>query len=317
MPAHSSLPGPATLPRDPEPLQSPNPDLVKIAGGGPEELEIISLVLAAVGIDHIVDEHSGSLLVAGTDSARALYQWRQYQEENSNWPAEPDIRPLPVSSGMPPTVVMMILLALFFNYTGSWQPGNTWFDYGAVNSQAILHQGQFWRLITALTLHADLVHLVGNCLLGGFIIHLLCQALGNGTGWLFLLLGGASGNLLNILVRSEPHLSVGLSTSIFSAIGIFTGVQLFRRGAQPARDIVLALGAGAGLLAFLGSEGARTDLGAHFFGFICGICWGGLLHLTPLPQQADHVVLQRILFPLAMLTLILSWIWAFLHLRPD
>ncbi len=321
MPVHLSQPGPDSPPPDlapdPAPLHSPTPDLVKIAGGKPEELENLSLVLAAVGIDHILDDHSGALLVAGTDAARALYQWRQYQEENSNWPPEPDVRPPPAISGSPPTAAMMILLALFFNYTGSWQPGNVWFEYGAVNSQAILHQGQWWRLLTALTLHADLVHLVGNCLIGGFVIHLLCKTLGYGTGWFFLLLGGVSGNLLNSMVRSDPHLSVGLSTSIFSAIGMFSGLQLFRHGAQPAKDIVLALGAGVGLLAFLGSEGARTDLGAHFFGFVCGICWGVFLHLTRLPQRADHIAAQRILFALAMLALIIAWIWPYSHLPAD
>ena len=108
MPVHPSLPGPDSLSPDPVSLPSPTPDLVKIAGGRPEELENLSLVLAAVGIDHIVDDHSGALLVAGPDAARALYQWRQYQQENSNWPPKPDVRPPPAPSVTPPTAAMLL-----------------------------------------------------------------------------------------------------------------------------------------------------------------------------------------------------------------
>ena len=41
----------------------------------------------------------------------------------------------------------------------------------AGDSAAILNNFQLYRLVTALTLHADIVHLLGNCFLGGFLLH--------------------------------------------------------------------------------------------------------------------------------------------------
>ena len=121
------------------------------------------------------------------------------------------------------------------------------------------------------------MHLAGNCLIGGLVIHLLCKVLGYGSGWLLLLLAGAGGNLLNVALRQGPHFSVGLSTSVFAAIGILTGLQIVRFRTRSLRECLLPLGAGAGLLAFLGSEGVRTDLGAHLFGFLVGIGCGAVV----------------------------------------
>lgn len=124
-------------------------------------------------------------------------------------------------------------------------------------------QGEWWRLITALTLHADQMHLVGNCLIGGVIVHLLCKAIGYGMGWLALLFAAMSGNFLNIILRDTLHSSVGFSTAVFAAVGILSGRQLNNRASTIIRQLILPLGAGVGLLAMLGSAGERTDLGAH------------------------------------------------------
>jgi membrane associated rhomboid family serine protease len=201
----------------------------------------------------------------------------------------------------------MVLLALFFLHTGPWSSGSQWFERGAINSAAILGQGEWWRLVTALTLHADLVHLVGNSLIGGLIIHLLSKTIGYGFAWLCLLLNGATGNLLNIILRRQPHISVGLSTAVFAAIGMLTGLQLGRFTSRSLRDILLPLGAGAGLLAFLGSEGVHTDLGAHFFGFIIGICSGVLLSYTDLTKRLQRPAVQGWLLLFSLMTLLLCW----------
>ena len=39
--------------------------------------------------------------------------------------------------------------------------GADWSEVGRVSGEQILH-GQWWRVVTALTLHADVMHLVGN-----------------------------------------------------------------------------------------------------------------------------------------------------------
>jgi membrane associated rhomboid family serine protease len=204
-------------------------------------------------------------------------------------------------------------LILIHAASGPWLVDNPWFKAGAVSSKAILEQGEWWRLVTALTLHADQGHLIGNCLIGGVMAHLLCKTVGVGTGWLTMLLAALLGNLLNIVLRSDPHYSVGFSTAVFAAVGIFSGRQI---AAGPLlRQLILPLGAGAGLLAMLGSGGEdgaqRTDLGAHLFGLLCGLAGGLLLRTTGWDQQGRRRRLQSALYAAALLLIVLCWLSAF------
>ena len=284
-------------------------NLIPITGEGSDQLDVLSLVLSAVDIDHFLDHDSGRLLVASEDVPAALYHLSRYHQENRDWPPPRAPRP-PLSAQNQPTLLMMLLLALFFSHTGQWSTGSNWFAQGAIDNAAILKQGQWWRLITALTLHADLAHLLGNCLIGGMVIHLLGRMIGYGQSWLLLTFTGSLGNLCNILFREDPHLSVGFSTAVFAAIGLLTGLQLGRTAVRSFKALLLPLGAGAGLLAFLGSAGVRTDLGAHFFGFVCGIGCGWLFMRTGLTERLQAPALQAVQFFLALTVLVLAWMWA-------
>lgn len=287
----------------------PETDFVPIADGDPDQLETLSLVLSAVGIDHWHDYRVGRLLVAAEDTQAAHFHLHQYRQENLHWPP-PAPPPPDLSNQVQPTLTVMVLLALFFFHTGPWSSGSVWFTQGAIDSTLILKHGQWWRLLTALTLHADLSHLLGNCLIGGLVIHLLGRMIGYGQSWLLLLITGASGNFCNIFLRQNPHLSVGFSTSVFASIGLMTGLQLGTSAIRSPRELLLPLGAGAGLLAFLGSEGPQTDLGAHLFGFVNGIGSGWLLTRIGFIARLRNPSLQSLLLFLALALLVFAWAWA-------
>jgi rhomboid protease GluP len=300
-----------------------NDSLLLAAGPEPEQwvlaakahhadLKDYSLVLSAIGIEHQVNRQAGALFVRRQHSARAMAELQAFREENHNWPA-PTVRPPPfVRSGSRTNLFMLSLLIFFYLLSGPWQTASPWFQAGAVNSKTILEQGQWQRLLTALTLHADQMHLVGNCVIGGFVTQLLCKSVGSGTAWLSLLLSGLLGNLLNIVFRSEPHYSVGFSTAIFAAIGILCGRQIISPG-PVLRQLLLPLGAGIGLLAMLGSsnESGRTDLGAHLFGLLCGTIFGLLLRLCKLDQQGERKTIQQSLLTIALLLITVCWLLAF------
>ncbi|MCI5116655.1 MAG: rhomboid family intramembrane serine protease [Candidatus Electrothrix sp. LOE1_4_5] len=283
---------------------------VLVAKGGLKDIEEWSLVLSAVGIDQQIDRHAGILLTRKRDAGQAMSQLRAFRQENLSWPVPPTVvRPV-VRTDNPPTLLMIGGLIIFYWLTGPWQAANPWFEAGAVNSSAILDQGEWWRLLTALTLHADQMHLVGNCVIGGVIVHLLCKATGYGMGWLILLLSAMTGNLLNIILRNTPHYSVGFSTAVFAAVGILCGRQLNNRASTVVRQLILPLGAGVGLLAMLGSEGERTDFGAHVFGLISGLLYGILLQLTDFDLLGKRSRLQLVLFLLSLLIIIFCWFLA-------
>nr|WP_321464920.1 rhomboid family intramembrane serine protease [uncultured Desulfobulbus sp.] len=286
-----------------EPLPPERPIL--LAQGDLASLESLALVLESVGIAYHLEVNDRSLWVNGEDAANALEQLQLYQEENVNWPPvapAPDLHP-----EEPPTALVVGGLVLFHLVTGNWSTNSAWFTQGAVDTDALVGRGEWWRLVTALTLHADAVHLVGNCLLGGVLIHLLSRLIGYGSAWFLLVAMGSLGNWCNVIWRHSPHLSVGFSTAVFAAVGILSGVQAVRRRTVSWKDLMLPLGAGLALLALLGTEGERTDLGAHFFGFVCGLGAGMLIGATSILAWCRPALGQRLFFALTFAIVLLCW----------
>ncbi len=288
-----------------DPSSDTEDNWIAVVHGPPDTLAGYTLVLDAMGIAWQEKDHS--LLVPETEAELARHHIRAYREENRDWPPPPawtnsQTEQIPT----PPTLFMMGLLALFYQLTGPWETASRWFSAGAIDSVAILRHGQWWRLFTAMTLHANANHLLGNVLIGGFLVHLLCRTIGYGTAWLLVLLTGGLANYVNIVLRAQEHHAVGFSTAVFAAIGIFSGMRL-PDGKRSSIQILIALGAGAGLLAFLGSEGRQTDLGAHLFGFACGIPVGLFTRLSGLAEKGVRRSLQRILLILALLLVITCW----------
>ena len=158
-------------------------------------------------------------------------------------------------------------------------PGS-WIERGSADGAAILH-GEWWRTITALTLHADGSHIIANLATGLLFALFVISRLGTGIGWLAILLSGALGNALNSWgYRGEEHISIGASTACFGALGILVGAELLSRWRDHEErsrwQLIIPLGAGLGLLAYLGAgDGERTiDYMAHGWGFAAGFVEG-------------------------------------------
>ena len=218
------------------------------------------------------------LLVPQGQYERAISELHSYIRENAHWPpVPPPARPL--FENTLATLSILILLATFYNLTHSEiaLPGISmpdWMAAGSAQAAKIL-DGQWWRLVTALTLHADWVHLSSNLAIGGIFVIFLCRELGSGLAWSLILSAGVLGNLVNAWVQNPGHSSVGASTAVFGAVGILAALSLVRYRHQLQRRWPLPVAAALALLAILGTEGKHTDLGAHLFGFI----YGGFLGL--------------------------------------
>lgn len=166
-----------------------------------------------------------------------------------------------------------------------------WYARGDMDG-ARLMTGDWWRPLTALTLHADAGHLLGNALFGSFFGYTVARYLGNGFGWLAIVVSGALGNLVNGVLSGADHRSIGASTAVFAALGLLSA-YCWRRG-FPAeatrRERFAPVVAGIGLLAFTGAGGINTDVGAHLFGFVCGF-GSGLVIARFGPPTGKHVQL--------------------------
>ncbi len=238
-----------------------------------------ALVLEARGIPFRL-ERSGDapqLLVPAAYRAAAIEELVLFEEENRDWPPVPPAAP-PFADNTLVTLSNLLLFALFHNLIrlGVWWPGEAmpaWMAIGSADSELILN-GQWWRLVTALTLHANSLHLLGNLAIGGIFIVFLCRYLGSGLGWALLLCAGVLGNLVNAVLQPLDHSSVGSSTLVFGAVGLLASLNISRHRRQTWKQWFLPFAGAVALLALLGTEGERTDLGAHLCGFMVGAAMG-------------------------------------------
>ncbi len=281
----------------------------------PELLNTYSLVLSAVNIPHRIrhiSENTLEIYVASNQQERALYEISAYESENRNWP--PTFQPdtfIPTFRAMSSVVIGSLIF--IYGFTGDWHLKSFWFQKGAGDSTAILNNFELYRLITPLTLHADIVHLMGNCFLGWILLHFFFHLTGNGIGLFFLLITATIANLINVIVHGPGHLFVGFSTAIFSVIGMLSTISFALRTKHFTLHFFMPLMAGLALLAFLGSSGERTDIGAHLFGLICGLIAGNFVRFPIFATIRSSFLIQTLLGTFTFGIFFICWLLA-LHM---
>jgi rhomboid protease GluP len=275
-------------------------------------LNTYSLVLSARNITHRIQYISADhieIYVTARQLERALYELAAYDAENSNWPPSPQPDTfLPTFRAM--SLVVIGSLVFMYSLSGPWHLNSIWFTKGAGNSTAILNNFELYRLITPLTLHADIVHLMGNCFLGGFLLHFFFHLTGNGVGLFAMLVSATIATLINVLVHGPDHLFVGFSTAIFCVIGMLCTISFAMRTKRLGVHFFMPLMAGLALLAFLGSSGERTDLGAHLFGLLCGLVAGNFVRLQVFAKLRSSFFIQTLLGAATFLIFYGTWLWA-------
>jgi len=237
-----------------------------------------ALVLKAMGIRHEIGFMGGShiLVVAATDAAAARAELDAYARERDETPhALPAI--VHRGSGWAGVWCYAATLVLVAVLEGQGWLGFDWVEAGRTDAGAI-RGGEWWRAITALTLHADVSHLLGNVVVGGLFGVYVGQLLGSGLGWFSILVGGALGNLINAWIRPSSHTSIGASTAVFAALGIVAAYAWVRRKRFHGQWLkrCAPLVGGVVLLSYFGTAGARTDVGAHVAGFLAGLAIGAI-----------------------------------------
>ncbi|MGM0453337.1 MAG: rhomboid family intramembrane serine protease [Thermodesulfobacteriota bacterium] len=201
--------------------------------------------------------------------------------------------------------VALVLAAVFFFVEQTGHARAIWSDFGAAADRIV--DGEIFRTVTALFLHSDGGHLVGN--MAGMAVFgtAVCQVAGWGVGGGLILLAGSAGNLINAIMYESHHLSIGASTAVFAAIGILSGYQFVRRHKTGRRRsaALLPIACGLALLGFLGSGGPHVDLGAHLFGFATGIAAGiGYAGLVRPPVSGS---IQSLCLAAALGVILISW----------
>ncbi|MBI1181162.1 MAG: rhomboid family intramembrane serine protease [Alphaproteobacteria bacterium] len=267
-----------------------------------------ALVLAAVGIKVTTAVEDGGfvLLVSPEEEARARENLAAYDEEESQR-VRRRRRLRPFVPRVEAPLAFCAVMAFFYSASMQDAFGVHWFLDGAANA-GLVADGQWWRTVTALCLHANFGHLVGNLLAGSVVGLLLALTVGSGVTWLAVLLTGALGNEINAVIHPAAHTSIGASTAIFSGLGLMAGFTQVSETAPWHRGVRrwAPIAAGIALLVLMGTAGENTDVWAHVAGFFVG----GLVGLALGRAGADLAgrrLLQALCGAAALLVLAGAW----------
>lgn len=240
------------------------------------QLAEASLVLSAVAVDHRIEplDAEWGLYVPTETVPHANAELEKYRVENR---VKPQLAPrvVIIDSGWIGVIGYLFVIWLLPTLETSFAFERNWRDAGAMQAGLVM-TGQWWRTITALTLHADLGHIVANSLFGAVFGLLVGRHYGSGLGWLLVVLCGAVGNGLDAALQADAFRSIGASTATFAAVGLVGGFVWRRgyyRGATWKRSVA-PLFAAIALFAYTGVGDENTDIVGHLTGLTTGLGCG-------------------------------------------
>ncbi|ASN07092.1 rhomboid family intramembrane serine protease [Virgibacillus necropolis] len=173
-------------------------------------------------------------------------------------------------------VIIHIVLLLLVNIL-SLPIGNIIYQWG-VGNNFYIQQGEYWRLLTSIFLHAGLSHALFNSLALVLFGPALEQMLGKPKFIITYLLAGLAGNLGTYIIEPASYFTtyVGASGSIYGLFGLYLFMVLFRKhliDSQNARIVVTILVIGL-IMTFIRPG---INISAHLFGFLGGLALGPLV----------------------------------------
>jgi rhomboid protease GluP len=238
-----------------------------------------SLALTSQDIESIVrsptEEHAWCLAVAEADYDQAVRILEEYRQENRDRPWHQAVprTGMVFHRGVVGWALLMLGLFAADQYFGLVAR-----NLGILDVRATL-TGQWCRLVTATTLHADAGHLCANVGVGLFLGGIAMARWGAGWACLAGLSCGISGNLLTCLVFSHAHRSLGASGVIMGFLGLVVAPPAAgeRPGIGPKPWLVTSVLTGFFLFMLLGVDpqaNVVAHLGGWITGWLLGVLWG-------------------------------------------
>jgi len=272
-----------------------------------------SLVLEARAIEHQVLESNDEwqLTVIPSLQARALEELARYAAERSV--PRPRSRFAATFKGAGFGAAMYALILLVTAYcAGAGLFGKDWYAAGVIDAGPA--RAEWWRAITALTLHIDPAHLFSNLIFGMLIGAAASRLLGPGVAWFAAVFAGACANYLEMWIAPASHRALGASTAVFAILGLVAGLAWTERLTFRERNWYrwAPLIAGVCLLTLFGVGGEHIDVLGHFLGFVFGIAAGGLCAIARVPRS--RALSTQLLFgAAAVFSIGLAWLLALSH----
>lgn len=187
-------------------------------------------------------------------------------------------------------VTWSLLIAIGIVFVANLVEENALIERGAI-VRSFVFQGEYWRLLTAMFLHAGFLHVLLNLWALYQLGSLFETLFGSGR---FLLTYFATGLLASIASAIFTNgYSVGASGAIFGILGaliVSIGRSPIWRHQPWTRGITQQLMGWAVINVIIGFTVPGIDNAAHLGGFAAGLILGLIPHRVPPPPPAQMVI---------------------------
>jgi rhomboid protease GluP len=209
-----------------------------------------------------------------------------HSRASSSVPAEHDTRPswrnqVRNAPAVFALILVNVLVFLFEIFAGDWNDPEFLHRIGALEPYAVVAQGEYWRLFTALFLHGGYLHLGFNL----FALYILGPPLERSIGTIrflacYLISGIVSSAgvvVLNELGLVRVAEVIGASGCILGVVGTWAGFLLRHRHAPFAKQRLANIGFIVAIQIAFDISTPQVSMAAHMCGLVAGFFLGLLL----------------------------------------
>lgn len=331
-PAILPLPPPPPLPpflsQSMEPQAPEHPDFVPFRPPRREHFMPWLALLSSQKIPYRVEFEGAEplILVPWDYVGKAEQEFSIYEARHADWPPVQEdaqeaekaaARPLVTDEAFCVFLLFFALLFRFYLFVGGSLEGmNRWHEAG-IWDNALVRGGEWWRSLTALTLHSDATHVLSNVFWGFALGCLVGTETGAGVGLLSMVMAGFLGNGLMAVIGMEGHRALGASTMVFGLLGILGALhtrRAWRRHRQFPGGPIIKLIPWTPLLSMVAmlnlyGTGPGTDLMGHALGFGVGVLIGAALPMED--KRLSNWCWQTGLGLTAVGLFVMAWLLAF------
>ena len=179
-------------------------------------------------------------------------------------------------------IALNVLFFLYLEIAGSSEDAYFMYTKGAMFAPAVLEDGEYYRLLTAMFMHFGIRHIMNNMLVLFVIGDNLERALGHVKYLIFYLLCGIGSNWVSMMAHPTDTMTVsaGASGAIFGVVGGLLYVVTANRGQLEdlnTRQLVIMIF----FSLYLGYTSTGVDNIAHLSGLVIGIVLAIILYHRP------------------------------------
>lgn len=179
-------------------------------------------------------------------------------------------------------IAVNVLYFLYLEIAGSSENAYFMYTKGAMLAPAVLEDGEYYRLLTAMFMHFGIRHIVNNMIVLFALGDNLERALGHVKYLIFYLACGIGSNWISMMTGGADSMTVsaGASGAIFGVVGgLFYAVMINKGRLEDlsTRQLVILI-----LLSlYAGFTSTGVDNAAHVSGLILGVLFGVILYRKP------------------------------------